>query len=53
MHSADIAAIFAYFAILLWIGVRAMRRARKGRRSDSLLSEHSPEEDLGMFATRK
>ncbi len=48
MHPADVAAIAAYFAILLAIGVRTLRRARKGRESESFLAA---DRDMGLVQT--
>lgn len=48
MHPADIAAIVAYFAILLWIGVRTLRRNRRGQESESFLAA---DRDMGLVQT--
>ena len=48
MHPADIAAIVAYFAILLAIGVRTLRRAQAGRESESFLAA---DRDMGLVQT--
>ncbi len=48
MHPADLAAIAGYFAVLIWIGVRAMRRARPGRESESFLAA---DRDMNLVQT--
>ncbi len=48
MHPADVAAIVAYFAILLGIGVRTLRRSRKGHESESFLAA---DRDMGLLQT--
>ncbi len=44
----DLAAILGYFAILLWIGVRVMRRAKQGDESESFLAA---DRDMGLVQT--
>lgn len=44
----DFAAIIGYFAVLLWIGVRVMRRAKQGIESESFLAA---DRDMGLIQT--
>ena len=48
LSTLDLAAIAGYFVILLWIGLRVMRRAREGEESESFLAA---DRDMGLIQT--